>query len=292
MTRRPVWLVSAARKETVFGLWNRQNNNNCPSDTVCAANSSSCVPWGVCRNQAVIQAARLWCLHQVPFLLRLSNVSGLPSELPFLRTATSWILRLSPILIKMASRIIFNAGYSSQYHLMISVWGKDCSVKAGHQHFCNGSDGSFPVPTWRWRTWITTDHWRSFPKVRRAWLSMTKRQHLGQYSDARRNDSGCWLYPEHAPLVVNVDNAGPPEIIWGYSAVRYVPLPTPHFDQLWTLATPPTLPQMGYTAVAADLDGMTKPEIVISNKVVDGITGADKTKSIQAGILVIRRWAT
>jgi hypothetical protein len=180
--------------------------------------------------------------------------------------------------------IIFNAGYVSQYHLMI-LSGKDCSVKADINTSANAATALAPCGH---LAVADLDNDGSLEIIGQGASRLIVYDKNGNILASTPTPAGmvpgAGCTPEHAPLVVNVDNAGPPEIIWGYSAVRYVPLPTPHFDQLWTLGTAPTVPLMGYTAVAADLDGDDKPEILISNKVVDGITGADKTKSIQSGI--------
>lgn len=262
-----------------------QTNNNCPSDTVCAANSSSCVPWGSLSQPSSDPSCAAAVFTPGSFSAPVVKCQwpAVGAAVPAYRNVLD-----TPLVADLDQdgqpEIIFNAGYSSQYHLMI-LSGKDCSVKADINTSATAATALSPCSH---LAVADLDNDGSLEIISQGASRLVVYDKNGNILASTPTPAGmipgAGCTPEHAPLVVNVDNAGPPEIIWGYSAVRYVPLPTPHFDQLWTLATPPTLPQMGYTAVAADLDGDDKPEIVISNKVVDGITGADKTKSIQAGI--------
>ncbi|MFO0578295.1 MAG: FG-GAP-like repeat-containing protein [Polyangia bacterium] len=78
-----------------------------------------------------------------------------------------------------------------------------------------------------------------------------------------------------APAIADLDGTAPPEIIAGAQVVRYVKTPSPHIDVLWT--KPNRTAFWGSLPIAADLDGDGKQEVISSDKIYDGITGADKT---------------
>ncbi len=78
-----------------------------------------------------------------------------------------------------------------------------------------------------------------------------------------------------APAIVNVDGVGPPEIVAGAQVSRFLRTPNPHIDVLWS--HPNKTAWWGSLPIAADLDGDGLPEIISSDKIYDGITGADKT---------------
>ena len=78
-----------------------------------------------------------------------------------------------------------------------------------------------------------------------------------------------------APAIVDVDGVAPPEIIAGAQVTRFVRSPTPRIDVVWT--KPNRAAYWGSLPIAADLDGDGRPEVISSDKIYDGPTGADKT---------------
>lgn len=78
-----------------------------------------------------------------------------------------------------------------------------------------------------------------------------------------------------APSIADVDGSAPPEIIAGAQVARFIKGPPARIDILWSqrsLTTP-----WGSVSIAADLDGDGRPEVVTSERVHDGASGADKT---------------
>jgi hypothetical protein len=78
-----------------------------------------------------------------------------------------------------------------------------------------------------------------------------------------------------APTIADVDGAAPPEIIIGAQVSRFVRMPTPRIDVLWT--RPNKSAWWGSIPIVADLDGDGKPEVISSDRIYEGATGADKT---------------
>ena len=78
-----------------------------------------------------------------------------------------------------------------------------------------------------------------------------------------------------APAIADVDGVAPPEIIAGAQVSRFVKGSPSRIDVLWTKAN--KTPYWGSLPIAADLDGDGRPEVITSDKVYDGLTGADKT---------------
>jgi hypothetical protein len=78
-----------------------------------------------------------------------------------------------------------------------------------------------------------------------------------------------------APAIADVDGVAPPEIIIGAQVSRYLATPTPHIEVLWT--KPNKTAYWGSLPIAADLDGDGRPEVISSDHIYDGVTGADKT---------------
>ena len=82
---------------------------------------------------------------------------------------------------------------------------------------------------------------------------------------------------DYPPAIANLDGAGPPEIITGAQVSRYTGGATPKIDVLWNQTAAGGT--WGIIALAEDLDGDGKLEVITGNRVFDGITGADKTKT-------------
>jgi hypothetical protein len=70
---------------------------------------------------------------------------------------------------------------------------------------------------------------------------------------------------DYPPALANLDGAGPPEIVVGAAVFRYTPKPAPSLSRLWNY----NLMEQGSwasIAVAQDLDGDGKPEVITGNK--------------------------
>ena len=81
--------------------------------------------------------------------------------------------------------------------------------------------------------------------------------------------------PWSAPAIADVDGVFPPEIIAGAQVSRFVKGPPGRIDVLWT--RPNRTAWWGSLPIAADLDGDGRPEVIASDRIYDGVTGADKT---------------
>jgi hypothetical protein len=171
--------------------------------------------------------------------------------------------------------IIFQAGYNVATRL-IALSGKDCSVKfdkattlGGCTHLAVGDldDDGIPEIVGQGATGLIV-----FDKDGNQLASTT-------------THAAGVCTPEHPPAIVNLDGAGPPEIISGQFAVRFVSKPAPAFQSVWTLTPAPVVPILGYTSIAADLDGDDKPEVIVGSRVVDGATGTAKDKSALNGLI-------
>lgn len=78
-----------------------------------------------------------------------------------------------------------------------------------------------------------------------------------------------------APSIAEIDGVAPPEIIAGAQVSRFTKVPMPRVDVLWT--KPNRTAFWGSISIAADLDGDGTQEVITSDKIFDGIAGADKT---------------
>jgi hypothetical protein len=78
-----------------------------------------------------------------------------------------------------------------------------------------------------------------------------------------------------APAIADVDGAAPPEIIAGAQVSRFHAGPPARLEVVWTRAN--TTASWGSLSIAADLDGDGAPEVITSDRIYDGKSGADKT---------------
>lgn len=80
-----------------------------------------------------------------------------------------------------------------------------------------------------------------------------------------------------APAIADLDGVAPPEIILGAQVARYSGPGAggPRLDVLWSVES--KTPPWGSLAIAVDLDGDGRPEVISSERIHDGLTGADKT---------------
>jgi len=101
--------------------------------------------------------------------------------------------------------------------------------------------------------------------------------------------TGPSTFKDGGPAIYNLDHQGPPEIVYGGMALRF------ESGQLTTLYN--VAVQGGHWGILSavedvDLDG--KPEVIAGNKILDGLTGADKTpapaKSWPGGYTAIAQW--
>ena len=84
--------------------------------------------------------------------------------------------------------------------------------------------------------------------------------------------SGSTGFKDGGPAIANLDGVGPPEIVYAGTALRFE---AGKLTTLYSVAV-----EGGYwailTAIAdVDLDG--KPDVIVGNRILEGLTGADKT---------------
>jgi hypothetical protein len=98
-----------------------------------------------------------------------------------------------------------------------------------------------------------------------------------------RNPYGQALWS--APAIANLDGVEPPEIVLGAQVAHYVgPAASgPRIDILWSNES--LTPPWGSLSVVADLDGDDLPEVLTSQQILDGRTGADKTPAALRSLL-------
>lgn len=78
-----------------------------------------------------------------------------------------------------------------------------------------------------------------------------------------------------APAIAELDGKAPPEILVGAQVSRYLASPQPHLEVVWTRSSAAAF--WGSLSTAADLDGDGRPEVITSERIYDGQSGADKT---------------
>ena len=176
----------------------------------------------------------------------------------------------SPLVVDLdgdgSPEIVFSAGYFTTGHL-IALSGKDCSVKwdrpvntSGCTHIAAAdldNDGKLEIVGFA--------------------PNLTVFDYQGNVLVSSGELGTALCARDYPPALANLDGAGPPEIVVGAAVFRYTPKPAPSLSRLWNY----NLMEQGSwasIAVAQDLDGDGKMEVIAGNKVFDGITGADKTK--------------
>lgn len=88
-----------------------------------------------------------------------------------------------------------------------------------------------------------------------------------------RNPAGVDLWS--APFVTDLDGKSPPEIVVGAQVSRYVPGAPARIETIWT--QPNLSASWGSVSVVSDLDDDGVAEVITSDRIYDGKTGADKT---------------
>lgn len=100
-----------------------------------------------------------------------------------------------------------------------------------------------------------------------------------------RNPYGGSLWS--APALADLDGVAPPEIILGAQVGRYLGPAAggPRLDLLWSRES--QTPPWGSLAIAVDLDEDGRKEVVSSERIHDGLTGADKTPPALRALLPV-----
>jgi hypothetical protein len=79
-------------------------------------------------------------------------------------------------------------------------------------------------------------------------------------------------FKDGGAAIANLDGQGPPEIVYAGMALRYT---AGKLTTLWNVAAQGG--HWGILSAVADVDLDGKPDVVTGNKILDGLTGADKT---------------
>jgi hypothetical protein len=251
-----------------------KTDDDCQDDTYCAcppqikSRECACIPWGMkprgdhddmCVAQGFAPGE-----FKAPTLKCQWPAAGAPSYKDVLAT---------PLVVDLdrdgQPEVVFAAGYIGQVHLL-AISGKDCSVKfdkavniAGCSDLAVGDlDGD------------------KLPEIvaMAPGISVYDNQgNLKAQSSEPMNTSCSQLY---SPAIANLDGAGPPEIIAGGVVARYE---GGMIRRLWSNPAAGKA-YWGLISIAEDLDGDGKLEVISGNKVFDGMTGADKSKPVMAGL--------
>ena len=169
------------------------------------------------------------------------------------------------------AEIVFATGYPGQTHL-VAMSGADCSVKfdkvtdiSGCTHIAAGDlDGD------------------GKPEIVALAPGVAVFDYQGNLKASISTPSTGACTQDYPPAIANLDGAGPPEIITGAQVSRYTGGATPKIDVLWNQTAAGGT--WGIIALAEDLDADGKLEVITGNRVFDGITGADKTKTTLRGV--------
>jgi hypothetical protein len=254
-----------------------RGDNDCQNDTYCAcppvvkAKGCVCIPWGtkprgkgddMCEGQAFSPGE-----FKNPVL---------KCQWPPMGTEPAYKNVIStPLVIDLENdgqpEIVFLAGYPGPAHL-VAMSGKDCTVKW---------DQTTNLSTC---THIAAADLDNDGKIEIVGLApgLTVYDYKGNMKASIGTPATTACSRDYPPAIANVDGMGPPEIIMGGQVARYVSAPTPSIQVLWTKAG--TGGTWGLISIVEDLDGDMKPEVITGNQVFDGVTGADKTKPIMAGL--------
>jgi hypothetical protein len=252
-------------------------DNDCENDTFCAcppdiqAAQCACLPWGrkpkgdhdgMCSGQGFAPGE-----FKPPVLKCQWPPAGVD---PALRDVLT-----TPIVIDLDKdglpEVVFVGGYFGTTHL-IAISGKDCAVKFDRAVTITGCTQLAAAD-------LDGD---GFPEIVAQAPGTAVYDHNGMLKVALGTPASQSCNRDYPPIIVDVDGVGPPEIVSGGQVTRYVATPSPHLDILWSVT--PTGGTWGTVSVAADLDGDGKPEIITGTQVLDGITGADKSKPILGGL--------
>jgi hypothetical protein len=255
------------------------SDNDCEDDTYCAcppelsSERCACVPWG---SPPRLQPNDPSCAGAVfqpedfknPILKCSWPPAGTP---PAYKDSLS-----SPVVIDLdgdgAPEIVFAAGYTSPGHL-IALSGKDCSVKwdraanvSGCMHIAAADlDGDGKI------------------EIVAHSNGLAIFDYQGNLLAQNSEPGGALCVRDYPPAIANLDGVGSPEIVAGAAVFRFVRSPTPQLVRLWNK----NLLEEGSwatIAIAQDLDGDGKMEVVSGHNVFDGISGADKTPSVMKSL--------
>ena len=263
-------------RRCVAGSESCSSDADCQNDTYCAcppdieASSCICVPWGhKPRGQGDPQCQGA-AFEPAEFKNPVLRCQWPPAG----SSANYRAVVSTPLVIDLEndgqSEIVFVADSAAGSYPpeLVVISGKDCAEKWTRPlNFCAGSelaagdlDGDGKVEIVAVQSAITVFDYQGNLKAS-----------LPQSCDV-----------PNPPAIANLDGIGLPEIISGGQVARYHATPTPHLEVVWTAAATDGL--VGVVSLAEDLDGDGKLEVITGNQVYDGITGADKTKSLMRGL--------
>ncbi len=92
--------------------------------------------------------------------------------------------------------------------------------------------------------------------------------------------TGGWGHADGGVAVVNLDGAGPPEIVYAGMALRFE---NGQLTTMWNNTVPTGW--WGILSGVADVDLDGTPEVVTGNRIFDGVTGADETPANVAAMV-------
>lgn len=249
-------------------------DNDCNDDTMCAcppdigADRCACVPWGLpprsrydgtCAGAAFSPSEflppALWC------------------EWPARGTAPLYKdVLTTPLVIDLEGdgepEIVFAAGMVGPTHL-VALSGRDCQVRWDKQTNLSGC------------TSIAAADLDGDGKVEIVGLApgLTIFNHQGEVLASRLEPGSGPCFRDYPPAIANLDGMGPPEIVAGAAAFRYLATPRPQIELLWNHNIIEE-GSWGTIAIPVDLDGDGVMEVVSGHSVFHGITGADKTPAL------------
>ena len=256
------------------------DDNDCQNDTYCACPPEldsarcACVPWG---NKPRTQPFDPRCAGAAfpveafrnPVLKCQWPADGLP--VPYKDILST------PVVIDLdrdgTPEIIFVAGYPGGGHL-IAISGRDCTVRwdravnaSGCMHIAAADldgDGRIEIVA----------HAGGLSVFNEDGLLLAQTAEPG----------GAFCARDYPPAIANVDGVGEAEIIAGAGVFRYEAGPMPKITRLWNKNFFVEEGHWATIAIAQDLDGDGKPEVISGRYVFDGVTGNDKTKPVMKNL--------
>jgi hypothetical protein len=167
--------------------------------------------------------------------------------------------------------IVFAAGYPGQVHL-IAMSGKDCTVRFDKATSINGC------------THIAAGDLDGdgFPEIVAQAPGTAVYDRNGDLKASIATPGAGSCTRDYPPAIANLDGMGPPEIIMGGQVARYVAVPTPKIELVWTVS--PTGGTWGTISLAEDMDGDGLLEVITGTQVLDGAKGTNKTPSVMASL--------